>query len=161
MLSNVFKLLFLAMAFMCVTARPEFEDFRQKTEADETDMEVLETEQDETDNVEMDGLFKKQTKLPKSSAPCTCPFDCGKVAIVKYPFIWNKPAVEDYLYFMHPGIYKCCREACEHYQNCLSLNKPEWLCYPETLDYICKCRSITKPNIKVEVKDQKGNITSY
>ena len=75
MLSNAFKLLVLAMAFLYVAARSEFEDIPLETEADEMDIEVPKTEDDEMDNVEMDDI-KRQASKP-------CPFVCGYVSLVK------------------------------------------------------------------------------
>jgi hypothetical protein len=153
MLSNAFKLLALAMAIICVAARPEFEEFPQETEADEMNVEVPETGNDEADNVEMDGMSKRKTKpFPVLSKPC--PFNCKTIAIVKFPFIWGKPPPQ-YFLFWHHGVYNCCQKACSYYQGCLNSNKPAWLCYLDTLDIICKCRNL-KPHFKITVEQTRG-----
>ena len=159
MFSSAFKLLFLAMAVACVAARLEFEDFPLETEADETDVEVPDTD-DEVDNVEMDdSMTKEERQLNVNSSILKpkplCPFDCGKVCVVKYPFVWGIPPVTNYFYLCDRRVYYCCKRACQYYQNCINSNKPAWVCYPETLDYLCRCRRITKPNIKFEIQRGK------
>jgi hypothetical protein len=149
MLSSTIKLLLLAMALVYVAARlPE-------TEGDDLDVEIPESEADEMENVEMDSKSdEKKQVVPIFTSKC--PFDCGKVCVVKYPFTWGNPPQTNYFYLCHKQVYYCCRKACHYYQNCVSSGKPEWVCYAETLDIICKCRSIPKPKIPFEIKGVKS-----
>ena len=94
-MSNAFKLLAVAMAFICVAARSESEDIPLETEADEMDIEVPKTEDDEMDNVEMDDI-KRQASKP-------CPFVCGYVSLVKN---------SQNTYTLRLDVYKCCVKAC-------------------------------------------------
>jgi hypothetical protein len=136
MLSNAFKLVALAMTFICVAARPpKFEEFPQATEEDEMNVKVPETENDEADNVEMDGMSKRQTK-PVIPVPKPCPFDCNSIAIVEDQ---SSGGISG---FLDPQIYKCCQNACSQYQSWLNSNQPPWACYRKTLDIMCKCTKV-------------------
>ena len=147
MLSSAFKLLLPAIVLVCVTA-----------ETHHMDIEVPETKENQTDNVEMDDLVKKEIKKPAILTPFVpiCPFDCSKVCIVKYPFTWGIPPVSYVFYRCHIEPYECCKKACCYYKTCVNSNKPAWACYTDTLDKLCKCRSIAKPNIKFKIKGKKG-----
>ncbi|CAB4002620.1 Hypothetical predicted protein [Paramuricea clavata] len=140
MLSNAIKLLFLAMTLVYVAARPEFEV----------------PESYEMENDEMDREPRLKIPAPILTKPLwPCPFDCGKVCVVKYPFTSGNPPVSNIFYICHKAVHDCCKKACYSYQKCL-LTKPEWACYADTLDYICKCRSISKPKFPfLETKGQK------
>ena len=157
MLSNALKLLLLAIALVCV-AIPESEDFPRETEAHDVDVEVVETKGGETDNVTIDDLVKKQIKFPPILTPfCPrCPFDCGSVCVVKYPFTWGHPPITYVFYLCHYDVYICCKKACCKHQTCVKSNKPSWACYTDTLDMLCKCRRKAKPNIILKVKEKKG-----
>jgi hypothetical protein len=132
------------MAFICVAARPEFEEFPQVSEADEMNVEVPETENDEADNVEMDGMSKRQTK-PVIPVSKPCPFDCNSIATVEYQ---SSRGING---FLDPIIYQCCQNTCSQYQSCLNSNKPAWACYKKTLDIMYKCAKIIS-NITITVE---------
>ncbi len=153
MLPSTVKLLFFAIALVYVAARPEFEF--PETDADELDVEIPKSEADEMDNVEMDSKsIEKKPIVPFPIFKPKCPFDCGKVCVVKYPFTWGIPPQANYFYICLLKIHECCKNACASYQKCVLFGKPEWACYADTLDYICKCRSIVKP--KFEIKEVKS-----
>ena len=161
MLSNAFKPLVLAMAFLYVAARPESEDIPLETEADEMDIEVPETEDDEMNNVEMDDAMTKEERQLKVRPPIfkpivRCPFDCAKVCVRKYPFTWGIPPKTHYFYVCDRRVYNCCKRACFYYQNCINSGRPAWACYAETLDFLCRCRRIRQQNFQIQVKGGKG-----
>jgi hypothetical protein len=153
MLSNAFKLLVLAMAFLYVAARPESEDIPLETEADEMDIEVPETEDDAgMDNVDAMTNEKRQFNV----RPVRCPFDCAKTSIIKYPFSWGVPPKTYYFYRSDLRVYRCCKSACAYYQNCVRF-RPAWACYADVMDRLCSCRR-RYTYIKFEVKEFREQV---
>ena len=126
MLTSTTKLVFLAIALVCVAARPEF-GFPANTEADELS------------EVKMD-----LDKAPAKPFPqlTRCPFDCTKVCIVQNGLNYECDRL----------VSECCHNACQSYGNCFL---HPWVCYIQLLDKICTCRSTPKPTIPSKIEESK------
>ena len=127
MLASSMKLLFLAIALVCVAARPEF-DFPANIEADELD------------DVKMD-----LSKAPAKSflQLNRCPFDCTQVCIIKNGIDYE----------CNKQVSDCCHNACQSYQYCSS---HPWVCYIQLLDKICMCRRNPNPTTTAPLTIQES-----
>ena len=75
------------------------------------------------------------TRRPTSRPQNRCPFDCEKACVVPRRTFFRRSYV--CIITIHRGCQLCCRI----YAHCRLLNIPDWICYQNALDCVCRYRT--------------------